>query len=176
MSQRCVVLLGMMGAGKSEVGRDLADRLGYEFLDTDKLVEKRAGKKISKIFAEEGESAFRALEHEVIDGLRGTTGKVIATGGGSVLDPRNMDVFRTLGTNVYLRATARELYQRIKNDTSRPLLQTADPRAEITRLLQEREPFYRDCTFVVETEDLSVEEVTDALIDELAKRTLGEVM
>jgi shikimate kinase len=153
----------------------LAATLGYDFVDTDKLVEKKAGKKVGQIFAEEGEARFRELEHEVIESLQGAQSRVIATGGGAVLDPRNRQVIRTLGLSIYLKASARELYQRVKNDTARPLLQVEDPKGEVARILQQREPLYLDADIIMDTEDLSVEEVNDALIDELAKRTLGDV-
>jgi len=162
-----------MGAGKSSVGKNLAEMLGYQFVDTDALIVKRAGKSISAIFEESGEDGFRKLEGEVIAGLAGSKNLVIATGGGALLDPQNRHVFTVLGHTIYLKASARELYQRIKNDTSRPLLQkAADPKAEVARLLSERAAFYEEADIVVDTEDLSVEEVTDVLIDELAKRTV----
>jgi shikimate kinase len=175
MSERCVILVGCMGAGKSIVGRKLAKTLGYDFTDTDSLIEKAAGKKISAIFAESGEPGFRDLEAATIAQLATARAKVIATGGGAVLRPENRAIFKALGLSVYLKASARELYQRIKNDTSRPLLTaSADPKAEIARILAEREPHYKQADIVVDTEDLSVEEVTDRLIDELARRTLGD--
>ncbi|MBI1290501.1 AAA family ATPase [bacterium] len=175
MSQRCVILVGPMGSGKTSVGEMLAETLGYQFVDTDKLIEKGAGKKISDIFAQDGQAAFRAQESSVIAGLANAKSKVIATGGGAVLDPQNVHVFRGLGLIVYLRASARELYQRVKNDDSRPLLKVEDPKAEMARIVAERDPLYRDCAdVVINTEDLSVEEVNDKLIDELAKRTLGD--
>ena len=175
MSQRCVTLLGPMGSGKSSVGEGLADALGYEFLDTDHLVEKRAERKISDIFANEGEAYFRALEAEVIAGLAGMESHVISSGGGAVLDPQNRHVFKSLGLTVYLKASARELYQRIKNDKSRPLLMNAeDPKAEVRKILEAREGLYLEADIIVDTEDLSVEEVVDTLIDELAKRTVGD--
>jgi shikimate kinase len=164
-----------MGSGKTSVGLRLASTLGYDFVDTDKLIEQRAGRKISEIFATDGEPAFRAMESEAIANLTGSQSKVIATGGGAVLDPQNRHVFTTLGLTVYLKATARELYQRVKNDTNRPLLQVEDPKAEVARLLAAREPLYRlAADIIVDTEDLSLEEVNDRLIDELAKRTLGD--
>ena len=174
MSQRCVVLIGMMGAGKTGVGRALAETLGYEFVDTDKMVEKNTGKKIRRIFEDEGEARFREYEIEAIASLKGATGKVIATGGGAFQAQENRIVFNNIGLTVYLKASARELFARIKNDTSRPLLHTADPKAEIARLLEEREHNYESAVVVVDTEDLSVEEVVDHLIDELARRTLGD--
>ncbi len=176
MSQRCVTLLGPMGSGKTTVGRNLAETLGYEFLDTDQIIKDQSGKTIPQIFEEEGEEGFRRREAEAIASLADALGKVIATGGGAVLDPQNRHVFETIGLTVYLKASPRELYQRVKNDTNRPLLQKAeDPRAEVARLLKEREPLYEKADIVVDTEDLSVEEVLDVLIDELAKRTLGDV-
>ncbi|MCC5877560.1 MAG: shikimate kinase [Candidatus Sumerlaeia bacterium] len=175
MSQRCVTLIGPMGAGKTDVGSSLAEILGYDFIDTDKLIEKKAGKKIAAIFSEQGEPAFRQLEAEVISKLADETSKVLATGGGAVIDPQNRHVFETIGLTVYLKATPRELYQRIKNDTSRPLLAgKEDPRGEIKRILTEREHLYLEADITIDTEDLSVEEVVDVLIDELAKRTVGD--
>ncbi len=175
MSQRCVILFGPMGCGKTTVGQALAEILGYEFLDTDDLVEKKAGKSIREIFEEKGEKEFRRLESEVVEDLAGMKSHVIATGGGAVLDPQNRHVFRSLGLGIYLKASARELYQRIKNEDSRPLLlNVEDPRAELKRLLEEREALYLEADIVIDTEELSVEEVADALIDELAKRTVEE--
>lgn len=175
MSQRCVTLIGPMGSGKTAVGDSLADALGYEFVDTDTLVSKRAGQSIPDIFAEKGEETFRQLESEVIAALAGRQSAVLATGGGAVLDPQNRHVFESIGLTVYLKASPRELYQRIKNDTGRPLLAgKEDPRGEIKRILNEREHLYLKADIVVDTEDLSVEEVVDELIDELAKRTIGD--
>lgn len=171
MSHRCVVLIGMMGAGKSEVGEGLADQLGYDFIDTDSLVVKEAGKSISKIFAEDGEEAFRALEEKVIDGLRGSRSKVIAVGGGATMSLANRQVIALVGTSVYLKASAQELYQRIKNDRSRPLMQVDNPRSQMAKLLREREETFAKADIVLDTEVLSVDEVVEKLIDELAKRT-----
>ncbi len=175
MSQRCVTLVGPMGSGKTAVGKALAEILGYDFVDTDALICKRTGKSIPTLFEEFGETGFRALESETIGTLAGSLSLVIATGGGAVIDPQNRQRFRDLGYTVYLKASPRELYQRIKNDTNRPLIAKAeDPRKEIEHLLQGREHFYREADIVVETEDLSVPEVADFLLDELAKRTVGD--
>lgn len=175
MSQRCVTLIGPMGSGKSAVGEALAGILGYDLIDTDELVAKKAGKSIPEIFGDKGESHFRQIESEVISGLADRQSVVLATGGGAVLDPQNRHVFESIGLTVYLKATARELYQRIKNDTGRPLLAgKEDPRGEIKRILKEREHLYMEADIVIDTEDLSVEEVVDELIDELAKRTVGD--
>lgn len=174
MSQRCVTLVGMMGAGKSSVGEGLADSLGYKFVDTDQLVEQKSGKKVRRIFAEDGEDAFRGLERQVITSLAGSTSLVISSGGGAFLDKENRQVLNSLGLTVYLKASPREIYQRIKNDNTRPILQSGNPQEEIRTILAEREFYYDMASFSVDTEDLSVEEVVERIIDELARRTLGD--
>lgn len=174
MSQRCVTLYGMMGAGKSAVAKELAEMLGYEAVDLDSLIEERAGKSINAIFADDGEEAFRALESEIVQQFQDAQSKVIATGGGAVLDHENRRVFNKVGLTVYLKASPRELYQRIKNDTSRPLLRSEDPKGKIAELLKERDMFYKDADIVIDTEDLSVEEVINELIDRLAQLTTGD--
>lgn len=171
MSHRCVVLIGMMGAGKSAVGEGLADQLGYDFIDTDKLIVQEAGKSITKIFAEDGEEAFRALEEKVIDKLRGSRSKVVAVGGGAPMSLSNRAAIASIGTSVYLKASAQELYQRIKNDRTRPLMQVENPRSQMAKLLREREEVFAKADIVLDTEVLSVDEVVEKLIDELAKRT-----
>jgi shikimate kinase len=173
MSRRCVVLIGMMGAGKTEVGTLLSEELGYEYLDTDEVVAKRAGKSIPKIFAEDGEKVFRDLESQAIHELEGRRSLVVATGGGAPVDPTNARTLRALGSVVYLKASAIELYQRIKNDKGRPLLQVENPKAEMAKLLASREPVYKEVSdFTMDTEELSVDEVVAKLIDELARRTI----
>lgn len=176
MSSRCVVLVGMMGAGKSQVGRLLAENLGYDFVDTDLLIVKRAGKSIPRIFSEDGEDAFRVLERAVIAELARRQSLVIATGGGALLDEANRRVLSALGHTVYLKASPRELYLRVKNDRNRPLLNVPDPQGELRRLLDARAPLYEKCDIVVDTEDIGTDEVVDLLIDELAKRTIETQM
>jgi len=176
MSRRCVVLMGMMGAGKSEVGEQLADQLGYEFIDTDTLVEEKAGKSISEIFADKGEDEFRRIEAEIITGLSGQESAVVSVGGGAPVNESNLSILASLGTSVYLKASAQELYQRIKNDKRRPLMRVDNPRQQVATLLREREPIYLRADITVDTEELSVDEVVDYLIDELAKRTIETQM
>lgn len=172
MSQRCVVLIGMMGAGKTEVGELLSENLGYDFIDTDQLIEKRAKKKITKIFEEHGEEAFRDLESEVIQGLSGTKNTVISVGGGAYTREVNRLVLSSLGHVVYLKASARELYYRLKNDTSRPLLRVENPQQAFQELLEQRKGDYEKASLTVDTEQLSVDEVVDQLIDHLARLTV----
>lgn len=173
MSQRCVVLTGMMGAGKTEVGEMLADNLGYEFVDTDALIEKRAKKKITKIFEEHGEEFFRDLESEIVQDLAGKKNSVISVGGGACIREVNQLILKSLGHVVYLKASARELYYRLKNDTTRPLLRVENPQQAFAELLAQRKDTYeKTANITIDTEQLSVDEVVDELIDHLARLTV----
>ncbi|HWQ36996.1 MAG TPA: shikimate kinase [Burkholderiales bacterium] len=144
-----VFLVGMMGAGKTSVGKQLAKRLGKEFHDSDHLIEARTGVRIPVIFEIEGESGFRARERAVIEELTALQNIVLATGGGAVLDPRNRELLKSRGTVVYLRAAAKDLMNRTRHDKNRPLLQTADPKARLTELLEGRDPLYREVAHIV---------------------------
>ena len=176
MSTRCVVLIGLMGAGKTEVGSELAKMLGYEFIDTDTLIAARAGKSINEIFDREGEPTFRRMEREIIQELKGTKAAVISVGGGAPTDVANRKILTHLGHVVYLKASPRELYLRMKNDQTRPLLRTRDPQGRLKELLAEREFAYDQADIAINTDDLTVPEVVDKLIDEMAKRTVETQM
>lgn len=139
-----IFLVGMMGAGKTSVGRVLAKRLQKSFYDSDHLIEDRTGVKIPVIFEIEGETGFRVRESAVVDELTALRDIVLATGGGAVLSETNRDRLRTRGTVVYLRASVRDLLNRTRHDKNRPLLQAADPRARLTELYETRDPLYRE--------------------------------
>ncbi|MEQ1879659.1 MAG: shikimate kinase AroK [Burkholderiales bacterium] len=139
-----IFLVGMMGAGKTSVGRILAKRLNKEFVDSDHVMEERTGVRIPVIFEIEGEVGFRHRESQIIDELTGRQGIVLATGGGAILAERNRDLLRSRGAVVYLRASVKDLLHRTRHDKNRPLLQTADPRARLTELFQLRDPLYRE--------------------------------
>jgi shikimate kinase len=159
MRPRTIVLMGFMGTGKSEVGRRLAQRLGCAFLDTDHLVEERAGKRVAAIFAHDGESAFRALEREAVGEAARRGGTVISVGGGAVLDAANVDTLRAAGVLIHLTARPDVILTRIGDPRSRPLLGD-DPRTAITRLLDERGPLYAAAADVtIDTSDRSADEV-----------------
>ena len=143
-----IFLVGMMGAGKTSVGRVLAKRLNKIFYDSDHVIEERTGVKIPVIFEIEGEPGFRHRESAVLDELTALEEVVLATGGGAVLARENRDWLRTRGTVVYLRASVKDLLNRTRHDKNRPLLQTADPRARLNDLYEMRDPLYREVAHV----------------------------
>lgn len=138
-----IFLVGMMGAGKTSVGRVLAKRLEKTFYDSDHVIEDRTGVKIPVIFEIEGEPGFRIRESAVVGELTALHDIVLATGGGAVLGEKNRDTLRSRGTVIYLRATVRDLLNRTRHDKNRPLLQAADPRARLSELYEQRDPLYR---------------------------------
>ncbi len=167
-----VFLVGMMGAGKTSVGRMLGRRLGKSFFDSDHTIEERTGVKIPVIFEIEGESGFRARESAVLDELTALRDIVLATGGGAVLDPKNRERLRDRGTVVYLRAAVKELLNRTRHDKNRPLLQTDDPRRRLTELYESRDPLYKEVAhIVVDTGTQSLSTLVNRLEAALVKRT-----
>ena len=143
------ILIGLMGAGKTTVGRHLARLTGRTFHDSDHEVESRTGVRVTTIFELEGENRFREREKAVIAELMQRDGIVLATGGGAVLDPDNRAALKAGGTVIYLRATIDDLLIRTAHDKSRPLLQTGDPRAKLEALFAVRDPLYREIADVV---------------------------
>ncbi len=144
-----IFLVGMMGAGKTTVGRQLAQRLGKSFVDADQDIEQRTGVAVKVIFEIEGEAGFRKRESEALDRLTAMSDLVLATGGGAVLDARNRQWLSERGYVIYLHAQARDLWMRTRNDKTRPLLQTDDPRARIQSLYDVRDPLYRQVADLV---------------------------
>jgi shikimate kinase len=144
-----IFLVGMMGAGKTTVGRQLAQRLGKSFVDADQDIEQRTGVAVKVIFEIEGEAGFRKRESEALDRLTAMTDLVLATGGGAVLDARNRQWLSERGYVIYLHAQPRDLWMRTRNDKNRPLLQTDDPRARIQSIYDVRDPLYRQVADLV---------------------------
>jgi 3-dehydroquinate synthase len=137
-----IVLVGMMGAGKTTVGRMLAKQLGKTFIDSDEEIQKRTGVKVSHIFDVEGEEGFRQRESCVLQDLVKLDNIVLATGGGAVLKPDNREVLQKNGVVIYLKSGVHDLWQRTRHDHNRPLLQTANPRARLQELFEQRDPIY----------------------------------
>jgi shikimate kinase len=152
-----IFLVGLMGSGKTSVGRQLARRLGKTFLDCDFEVEQATGVKVSVIFEIEGEAGFRARETRMLEALVKRENIVLATGGGAVVTPENRRMLAENGTVVYLRATPADLRRRTAHDRNRPLLQATDPLAKLNELYDARDPLYRGiASIVVDTGNQSV--------------------
>lgn len=159
-----VVLFGFMGVGKTTVGKLLAPRLGYRFVDSDSEAEREAGMKVSEVFAQRGEPAFRALERGVIKRLSRGDGQVIALGGGAVLDPRNVEELRRRGRMILLTASPEEISIRTRRDNGRPLLAGEDKLARIRGLLDERrERYLAAADMVVDTNGVPPIRVAEAI-------------
>jgi len=144
-----IALIGFMGVGKSTVGNLLADTLGFELIDTDKVIEQREGRRISEIFTHPGETYFRNCEAALVGELASARGKVISTGGGMIANPKNLESLRAHSLIVCLWASPEIIFERVKNQTHRPLLQTPDPLAKIRALMQERTPTYREAADIM---------------------------
>ena len=138
-----IILIGMMGAGKTTIGRALASHLDKEFVDSDHEIQKRTGVKIPVIFEIEGEAGFRKRESEVLAELTERKNIILATGGGAVLNPENREILRRSGIVVYLRASVGDLYRRTQHDKNRPLLQTQNLYARLSELYTQRDTLYR---------------------------------
>lgn len=165
-----ISLISMPGGGKTTVGRQLAKRLQIAFHDTDAVIEQRIGQSIRDFFESKGEAAFRDLESQVLADLLepGLPPAVVSTGGGIVLRPGNRALLRARSCVVYLHNSPRELYRRLRHDTQRPLLQTADPLARLQQLAQQREPLYRETAhFVLETGRPSVPLLVNMIVMQL---------
>ena len=163
-----IVLIGFMGSGKSTIGRDLAHTLSYAQIDTDALIEKRAGKPIPKIFADDGETAFRDLETAVLRTIADDhlQGHIISTGGGIITRPDNRTLLRQLGYVVWLVVSPEEIHRRTSRNKNRPLLNTDHPEETIHTLLTERTPAYRETAHLsIETDNLTFPEVTAGIVD-----------
>lgn len=160
-----VVLIGFMGVGKSEVGHRLAKELGMNFLDTDELIEKVEKRSIVEIFQTEGEEYFRNLETEVLKTLQDYDNFVLSTGGGMVLREENVSLLKNLGPLILLWADPEVVYERVKNETHRPLLMVDNPKEEIKKILDYRTPIYNQVAdYKVDTSQKTPEEVTQEVL------------
>ena len=161
---RSIVLIGLMGAGKSRVGKRLAERLGLPFADADQEIERETGKTVSELFATVGEAAFRARERNMIHRLLSGPLAVIASGGGAYLDPMTRDEIRALGRSVWLRADLETLVERTSRSNRRPLLEGVDRRAKLAELMERRYPIYAEADLVVDSCTGPIEATVDAVI------------
>lgn len=163
-----ILLIGFMGCGKSTIGRELHKRLGYQLIDTDHTIERQAGKPIPKIFAQDGEDAFRDLETRLLKNIiaQQTSQHIISTGGGIVTRPGNLTLLHQLGFVVWLSCSPEEIYQRTSRNPNRPLLQCDDPMSVITRLLDERSPSYSEAAdLTIDTSGLDFDEICFGILE-----------
>jgi shikimate kinase len=166
-----ICLVGMMGAGKTTVGRHLAKKLDRRFVDADHEIEARTGVRIPTIFEIEGEAGFRRREAEAIEALTRENGLILATGGGAVLDPANRRRLKEAGLVVYLRVLPLVLYERTRRDRNRPLLQVADPLTRLEELFAQRDPLYREVAdVVIDTASGGIGSLVRRLEQEIRKR------
>ncbi|MHA1164306.1 MAG: shikimate kinase [Alphaproteobacteria bacterium] len=169
LSGRSVVLIGLMGAGKTAIGRRLATRLKLEFIDADTEIERAAGKSVSDIFTDHGEDHFRDGERKVIARLLGSGPQVLATGGGAYMNEETRNTIEQYGISVWLKGDLKVLMERVVRRDHRPLLKTGDPEAVMKRLMDERYPVYASADITVQSRDVPheviVTEIMNALVD-----------
>ena len=170
LGPRSLVLVGMMGAGKSSIGRKLAQRLGLPFVDADVEIERAAGMNISDIFAKHGEPYFRAGEARVIARLLDGGPQVLATGGGAFMPAQSREAIRAKGISVWLKADYDVLLRRIKRRSDRPMLKTDDPGETLRRLMQERDPVYAEADVTVLSRDVPHETIIAEILSAVAAR------
>ncbi len=177
---RNIILIGFMGCGKSTLGKKLSGRLELPVYDTDELIERSAGCRITELFATQGEEAFRRMETELLSKLCEENSKCIyATGGGVPLREENRKLLKQLGTVVWLRISPETAYQRLKNDTKRPILQGGDPKEKIRQLIASREAAYTACADIIVDVDYKgreaiIEEILASIEREAADETVGD--
>lgn len=171
-----LILIGFMGSGKTSIGRGLSYKLQRAFCDTDKMIEAKEGMSISEIFASKGESAFRMMETDVLRSIRDDASpKIYSLGGGTPVQLQNQPLIKMCGTVCYLRITPEAVYERLKGDKTRPLLQCDDPLGRIRKLMAQRLPAYERCAdVIVDTGDTDRENVMEDVLSRL--RELGWVI
>ncbi len=164
-----IILIGFMGSGKTSLGIRLSYQLKRTMIDTDKWIEQRQKRTVSEIFAACGEEAFRKLETMCLEELTATAQRqIISVGGGLPIRKENHSLLKELGKVFYLKASPETIYERLKNDTTRPLLQVEDPKGRIRALLEQRSPIYGSCADVtVEVSGKSFEEIVEEIVREI---------
>lgn len=165
IGDRPIVLIGMMGAGKTTVGRRLAARLGRHFVDSDEEVEKAAGMSIEDIFAAHGEADFRAGEVKVIARLLKESGIVLGTGGGAFMNAETRGLIKQSAVSVWIKADFELLFQRVSRRSNRPLLKTANPRETLQKLIDARYPTYAEADITITSRDVPQDQVASEVID-----------
>lgn len=170
LSGRAIIMVGLMGCGKSSVGKRIAQRLDLPFIDADDEIEKRAGQSVEDIFVEHGEAFFRDREKLVIASLLDAGPVILATGGGAFLAPETRKVIKSAGVSVWLRAELPVLMRRVMRRDNRPLLKTDDPEAVMRDLIATRYPVYADADITIESRDVPHDVIVKDVLEALAER------
>ena len=171
---RPIVLVGLMGAGKTSIGRRLAEKMGLSFVDADHEIEAAAGKTIADIFAEHGEAYFRDGERKVIARLMENGEQILATGGGAYMNPETRERIKEGGICVWLKADLDLLMKRVMKRNDRPLLRTADPEGVMRRLIEDRYPVYAEADVTVECRDVQHAQMVNDVLRALARKAQSE--
>jgi shikimate kinase len=169
LGQRSVVLVGLMGCGKSSIGKRLATRLSLPFVDADEEIERVAQKSISEIFADHGEEFFRDRESKVISRLLATGPQVLATGGGAFITPGTREKIRESGISIWLRAELSVLMRRVGKRDTRPLLKGADPEGVMRNLMEVRYPVYAEADLTIESREVPHDTIVTEIVEALAR-------
>jgi len=166
-----IILIGFMGSGKTTVGLNLSYKMRMPVEDTDKMIEQREGKKISEIFAEEGEPYFRKLETALLEEIKARNyNRIISVGGGTPVNPVNRKLLKECGTVIYFRVKPETVYQRVKHDTARPLLQSEDPLARIKELMEARKEAYEECAdIIIDVDEIPQDVVADRIVAKISE-------
>ena len=170
MEEKNIIFVGLMGSGKTTIGKQVSKSLDMEFFDTDHAVEVKTGVNIATIFELEGEEGFRLREHNLLVDLIDNQKKVIATGGGIVLNGENRKLLRQLGTVVYLRSNIKDLILRLKNDKTRPLIQNVNLDEKFNELFKQRDPLYIEVAdYIIDTKNKKVSDIKNEILELLNK-------
>ncbi|MBU6410123.1 MAG: shikimate kinase [Verrucomicrobia bacterium] len=169
-----IALIGFMGAGKTSVAKLVAGQLHFDCLDTDDCIQAATGKTVAEIFESDGEAAFRALEEKTVRELEGRTRTVISAGGGLPVNPKNLASLKTHALVVCLWASPEKIWERVKNQAHRPLLNHEDPQEKIRELLAARRPFYTQADILLNTEARPLRAVADQVVHQFLLQTAGK--
>jgi shikimate kinase len=168
---RAIYLTGFMGSGKTTIGRALSEKLGIPVIDTDEMIEKKAGKTIPAIFADEGEECFRKYEQEILKQLP-TNDVIITTGGGMVISKENRSWMKKHGNVIFLSCSLDIIFQRLQSDTNRPLF--SQNKEKMKELYEKRLPYYLEAAFTIDTSHKSVEEIVEDIVRMIKKQEGGD--